>query len=477
MSDDLERTIRESLDRHARTIGSRPDGHLDAVWSRLDHRRDRRRRVAAVGSALAVGAGVTGLVMVGGPGDGPAPGEGAPITTLAGVAWRCTGLFGDDGTYRYYTGCTPVAELPPFTSTVSVPFTGPAPTAPPTTAIDGATPVSVDTTAPFIITNPPLASVVTFPPFTAPPTTAFEYEEYDVQAGDSLFAIAERYGVDPLEIAVANEWDDGADHTLIPGEVIVIPLDVGVALPITTAPMASLPASHDGTGRACEDATATVPCPTASPTTPVATDVFATTAPPLPVPANSFRCTGVLGSDGAFEYLATCDTIGPDGAVEPGPVVAAPTVVPTTAPGTVPMPSTVPPTTALAATIDADGRVLYTVQPGDNPAGVAAMYGITVQELIAANDPDVMNTFLVGATLIIPQGHATSAVEQVYVIQEGDNLARIAEMFGIDMQIIVTYNEWTDGVNHLLMVGDTVKIPPNATYVPPPTTARSVTTP
>ena len=110
MSDDLERTIRESLDRHARTIGQRPDGHLDAVWSRLDRRRDRRRRVAAVGSALVVGAGVTGLVVVGAPGGGPAPGEGAPITTLAGVAWRCTGLFGDDGTYRYYTDCTPVAE-------------------------------------------------------------------------------------------------------------------------------------------------------------------------------------------------------------------------------------------------------------------------------------------------------------------------------------------------------------------------------
>lgn len=495
MSDDLERTIRESLDRHARTIGQRPDGHLDAVWSSLDRRRDRRRRVAAVGSALVVGAGVTGLVVVGAPDDGPAPGEGAPITTLAGVAWRCTGLFGDDGTYRYYTDCTPVAELPPFSSTVSVPYTGPASIAPPTTAPPFAvTNPPLDSTPAMIVTNPPATSsapIMTAPPTTlAPSDTIPEGEttgedmtvptttivvtatgvEYEVQDGDSLFDIAERYGVGPLEIAVANEWDDGADHTLIPGEVIVIPLDVGFAVPITTAPIASHPPMTTVSGP-CEDATGTVPCPTAPPTTLVATDVFATTAPPLPVPANSFRCTGVLGNDGAFEYLAACDTIGPDGAVEPGPIVGAPTVVPTTTPGTFPMPSTVPPTTALAATIDADGRVLYTVQPGDNPAGVAAMYGITVQELIAANDPDVMNTFLVGATLIIPQeGHATSAVEQVYVIQEGDNLARIAEMFGIDMQIVANYNAWEDGVNQLLMVGDTIKIPPNATYVPPPAT-------
>jgi hypothetical protein len=232
------------------------------------------------------------------------------------------------------------------------PFTGPA-TAPPTTAIDVPTPASV-------VTNPPLppatsAPIVTVPPTTIPPShTIPEGEttgedvtvptttivvtatgiEYEVQEGDSLFAVAEAYGVGPMEIAFFNDWDDGADHVLIPGEIIVIPHRPAVTAP-PSAPSSSYVAVP--TSAVCGGSTGTVPCPTLLVVGPAST-----VAPPMPAPVNSFRCTGVLGTDGSFEYLAACDTIGPDGALEPGPVVAAPTVVPTTAP--FPLPSTVLPT-------------------------------------------------------------------------------------------------------------------------------------
>lgn len=56
----------------------------------------------------------------------------------------------------------------------------------------------------------------------------------------------------------------------------------------------------------------------------------------------------------------------------------------------------------------------------------------------------------------------TSPTEQVYVIVANDNLSKIAAAHGISMDDIISYNEWTDGTNHLLIPGETVRIPPNA---------------
>jgi LysM repeat protein len=81
----------------------------------------------------------------------------------------------------------------------------------------GTTPVTMST-----------ANVQTIPP-TAPPTTAGPGAvssidtEYTVQAGDYLYGIAERYQVKADEIAAYNEWADGINHPLNPGQVIRIP--------------------------------------------------------------------------------------------------------------------------------------------------------------------------------------------------------------------------------------------------------------
>lgn len=57
-----------------------------------------------------------------------------------------------------------------------------------------------------------------------------------------------------------------------------------------------------------------------------------------------------------------------------------------------------------------------------------------------------------------------SPVEQLYTIQSGDSLSRIAGLYDIEMQTICTYNSWPDCIDppHLLLPGDTVRIPPES---------------
>lgn len=49
--------------------------------------------------------------------------------------------------------------------------------------------------------------------------------QYTIVAGDSVYALAERYCVSPDAIPAANGWADGVDHLILPGDVIDIPSD------------------------------------------------------------------------------------------------------------------------------------------------------------------------------------------------------------------------------------------------------------
>ncbi len=55
-----------------------------------------------------------------------------------------------------------------------------------------------------------------------------------------------------------------------------------------------------------------------------------------------------------------------------------------------------------------------------------------------------------------------SPVEQTYTIRAGDSISKIASQHDITMEQLVNYNSWSDGLDHFLVVGDPVKIPPGA---------------
>jgi LysM repeat protein len=48
-------------------------------------------------------------------------------------------------------------------------------------------------------------------------------QQYEVQAGDYLARIASLHGVSVDEIVAYNDWSDGINHNLFPGDIVLIP--------------------------------------------------------------------------------------------------------------------------------------------------------------------------------------------------------------------------------------------------------------
>src|SRR5262245_44114202 len=56
----------------------------------------------------------------------------------------------------------------------------------------------------------------------------------------------------------------------------------------------------------------------------------------------------------------------------------------------------------------------------------------------------------------------TVAGTQVYEVQSGDFISGIAADYGIPPESIANFNQWDDGLNHVIQPGDTIHIPPGA---------------
>ncbi len=60
---------------------------------------------------------------------------------------------------------------------------------------------------------------------------------YTINSGDTLSGIAERAGISLPELVNANEWPDGSDHLILPGEVIMLPQGATVPTRDQAAPV------------------------------------------------------------------------------------------------------------------------------------------------------------------------------------------------------------------------------------------------
>lgn len=123
----------------------------------------------------------------------------------------------------------------------------------------------------------------------------------------------------------------------------------------------------------------------------------------------------------------------------------------------------------------------YTVEPNDTAYGIAQKFGITVEELAAANNMTVeqIAQLSVGQKLTIPQrapeqpqpvttatpatgtprATSTSAAgeEGTYTVQDGDIPETIAEEFGITAEELMEANDITDPTS--LYIGQVLIIP------------------
>jgi LysM repeat protein len=88
----------------------------------------------------------------------------------------------------------------------------------------------------------------------------------------------------------------------------------------------------------------------------------------------------------------------------------------------------------------------YIVQRGDTLSGIARWFGVSTQELAAANNIYNPSRIYVGQRLCIPSGGWNPnpppgpSCGQYYTVQPGDNLSRIARWCGTTVQHLVNLN-------------------------------------
>lgn len=98
---------------------------------------------------------------------------------------------------------------------------------------------------------------------------------------------------------------------------------------------------------------------------------------------------------------------------------------------------------------------VYTVRDGDTLSGIAAMFGVSVNTIIGAND--IKNGVIQpGQELII-----LPITGIVHTVVKGETLAGLAKAYNSDAHDIALYNNLSDGAP--LTVGDTVIIPSSET--------------
>lgn len=204
----------------------------------------------------------------------------------------------------------------------------------------------------------------------------------------------------------------------------------------------------------------------------------------------AWRCTDQLDhfeSGSRAVFFATCESVMIDGSAILGP--PTPT---TPSDGTVvAVPMTTLPGADVATTAPVQ-EITYLVRAGDTLTSIAAAFGMSIDEIVAVNQWGGRSevTLVEGETIVIalspvptvpmtsmatpttttslvrsvPVGR--SAAEQQHVVADNDSVTSIATAYDVTVEQLANYNDWPDGVGHLLLIGDTILIPPGAAIAP-----------
>jgi lysozyme len=110
---------------------------------------------------------------------------------------------------------------------------------------------------------------------------------------------------------------------------------------------------------------------------------------------------------------------------------------------------------AAAESASYNGR-WYTVQAGDTLGEIARYTGTTVSQIMNANGLSSSRIY-VGQQLWIPSATVASSCTTTYVVQQGDNLSRIARAYGINVNALASANGLTNA--SLIYPGQKICIP------------------
>lgn len=114
------------------------------------------------------------------------------------------------------------------------------------------------------------------------------------------------------------------------------------------------------------------------------------------------------------------------------------------------------------------GPFVYAVQPGDTIGSIALKFGKDMIELIEANGLIESDILSVGQEILIPEYAPTAADPPpagtvaednsvTHIVAEGETLSTIAELYGVDSNSILTFNNLANP--NLLRLGQALQIP------------------
>lgn len=227
-----------------------------------------------------------------------------------------------------------------------------------------------------------------------------------------------------------------------------------------------------------------------------------------------WRCTGPVApmDDQGVSYFAHCEQTSSDRTVDGTAPMTSLALLPTTTPAC-PVPATDTPMTTVPCTwgppptvgveCSAKSRpvdvtvpcgtapplqvITHRVEAGETLTSISEAYGIPIEQIVALNPWGGRNdvTLVEGETIaialtsdlpastmptdLVPTTTSVSRhvqEEQEYIIQAGDSLGSIAAAFDVTLEQLVNYNQFDDGINHLLLPGESLLVPPGALAQP-----------
>lgn len=249
---------------------------------------------------------------------------------------------------------------------------------------------------------------------------------YIVRPGDTLSAIAVRFGVSEAALRSANALSN-AD---------VIFAGRPLALPTTTAPLS---ASTGSTG--ATDSVAPPPKSAGTRTYAVQYgDTLSAVAVRFGISEAALRAANAL-ANGDLIYAGQTLTVSGGGAPPAATASAAP-----------------------ASDAGSQGASTYTVQPGDTLSSIARRFGVSETRLVQTNGVTNANAVFAGQTLQLssggqvsfgterPQAALSAGAVRRYLVRPGDTLSGIALRLGIGERALAAVNQLTN-TNHLVAGG------------------------
>ncbi|MEZ4725749.1 MAG: LysM peptidoglycan-binding domain-containing protein [Caldilineaceae bacterium] len=227
--------------------------------------------------------------------------------------------------------------------------------------------------------------------------------DYYVQEGDTLLSVAQKFQV---EVETVRQLNYLLDDKIFVGQILQMPYREGI--------------TAEG-----------APTPTPEPYRYVVED-----GDSLGTIAQQFGVSAV-------SIMETNNLQNPNN-VFVGQVLVIPNYVP---------PSSNVPTEATGATGSTTGAtdtetgnaqgVDHVVQPGETLYGIAQKYGVDANAIASVNNIVNRNQLRVGQKLLIPgisQREAAAALGRIHIVQSGESLSAIAQLYGVSAQEITSFN-------------------------------------